>query len=264
MSGNAQRVARKVRGAARRFSDLAYIGQAGLTGFRLRDVHAVRSYDLLRDLEVRFHLQIRTVLYIGANKGQDLPLLMEAYPWATVHCFEPQASCRDALRQVAAKYPGRVRIHQVALTDHEGSAVLRRPANHDQATSLFEPNTQMSQRFPHVTDWQQEEVATSTLDSWAARHELVDDVLVKMDVQGSELLVLRGGRNTIKRVRLVVTELAVIPTYTDAPDMRLMFDELLQLGFGYAGETAQVRDTEAVVVEFDGAFARPRTPALER
>ena len=32
------------------------------------------------------------------------------------------------------------------------------------------------------------------------------------------------------------------------------------LGFGFAGEVAQVRDGAGLVVEFDGAFARPRRP----
>lgn len=235
------------------------MGQAGTAGLRLRDIHAVRSYELLRDLEARFRLSIRTVLYIGANAGQELPLLLHAYPAAVVHCFEPQAACQPPLQAMAARFPGRVVVHGTALSDREGTAVLRRPVSHDQASSLFEPNAEMVHRFPHVMDWHEEEVDTTTLDAWAAEHPFDDDVLAKMDVQGAEGLVLDGGRKTFEQVRLVICELAVVPTYTDAPDMRVMFDRLLELGFGYAGETAQIRDGEAVVVEFDGAFVRPRS-----
>ncbi len=258
LTAGGRAVARKARGLSRRLADAAYIGQAGVAGLRLRDLHAVRSFETLRELESRYHLDIRTVLYIGANQGQDLPLLLLAYPVATVHCFEPQAECQPSLRAVASAHPGRVQIHCTALSDSEGTAVLRRPARHDQASSLFEPNEQMAERFPHVTDWHDEEVPTTTLDAWVGANPLTDDVLVKMDVQGAEGLVVDGGPATFAQARLVICELAVVPTYADAPDMRVMFDRLLDLGLGYAGETAQVRDDDAVVVEFDGAFVRPR------
>jgi FkbM family methyltransferase len=251
-------IARRARGLARRLADVAYVGQAGAAGLRLRDPHAVRSFETLRELESRYHLDVGTVLYIGANQGQDLPLLLLASPRATVHCFEPQAECQPALQAVADAHPDRVRIHRTALSDREGTAVLRRPARHDQASSLLEPNEQMAERFPHVTDWHDEEVPTTTLDAWAAAHPLADDVLVKMDVQGAEGLVMDGGPATFAQARLVICELAVVPTYAEAPDMRVMFDRLLDLGLGYAGETAQVRDESAVVAEFDGAFVRPR------
>lgn len=257
MRNGSSKVAARARGAARRLADVAYVVQAGSVGLRLRHIHAVRSLDLLRELESRYALSVRTVLYIGANQGQELPLLLFAYPSATVHCFEPQAECQASLQALADAHPGRVRIHRTALSDRQGTAVLRRPVSHDQASSLLPPNAEMAQRFPHVTGWHEEVVPTTTLDSWAAEHTLGDDVLVKMDVQGAEGLVLDGGPKTFERARLVICELAVVPTYADAPDMRVMFDRLLELGYGYAGETGQVRDRTNVVVEFDGAFVRP-------
>lgn len=262
MSALMRFVSLKFRGCVRRLANVAYVGQAGLAGLKLRDVHAVRAYDLLRDLEARYHLSIRTVLYIGANQGQDVPALLLAYPWATIHCFEPQSTCQGSLQSLARKFPGRVHVHAVALSDREGTATLRRPTDHDQASSLLTPNEEMAKRFPHVNNWEEEEVVATTLDKWCELHEIAVDILVKMDVQGAEHLVLKGGAGAFDRARLVICEMAVVPTYRAAPDMRSMFEALQQLGFGYAGEVAQVRDTQAVVVEFDGAFVRPRPAVL--
>lgn len=264
MSGAADVVSKKVRGAVRRLADAAYVGQAGLAGFHLRNAHTVRTYELLRDLERRFGLTVRTVLYVGANVGQEIPLLLHAYPAAIIHCFEPQRECLAALTGIARLWPDRVRVHPLALSDREGSAVLHRPARHDQASSLLAPSDEMSRRFPHVTDWQDEVVSMTTLDRWASEYGLVDDVLVKMDVQGAEGLVLAGGRRTFERARLVICELAVVPTYEQAPDMRVIFDKLQALNYGYAGEIQQVRDTQGVVVEFDGAFVRLPAESCDR
>lgn len=254
-------LARKARGLLRRASELAYVGQAGRAGLALRDHHAVRSHDTLRDLEHRFNLDVRTVLYIGANKGQDVALQLLTFPRAVVHCFEPQSGCQSALRDLASRWPGRVHVHPVALSNSTGTATLRRPAKHDMASSLMVPNAHMSELFPHVQDWEEEQVATDTLDAWAAGHSLGDDVLVKLDVQGAEPLVVAGGKRTFRQARFVVCELAVVTTYDAAPDMHTMFDVFHDLGFGYAGELEQVRDTEGLVVEFDGAFVRPQARA---
>jgi FkbM family methyltransferase len=248
---------RKLRGAFRHLSNAAYIAQAGRAGLKLRDIHAVRSLESLRELESRFGLGIRTVLYVGANQGQELELMLLAYPKAVVHCFEPQQECQPYLARLAARWPGRVVIHALALSVSAGTAVLKRPAEHDQASSLLPPNDQMAKRFPQVGGWHDEFVTTIRLDDWAEANAVEDDILVKLDVQGAEALVLAGGPQTLQRARLVICELAVIPTYTDAPDMPTMFEEFRKLGFGYAGELAQVRDTQFAVVEFDGAFVRP-------
>ena len=104
-----------------------------------------------------------------------------------------------------------------------------------------------------------ETVRTTRLDAWAADQDITEQILVKMDVQGAEQLVLAGGEDIFARAGMVIVELAVVPTYEGAPLMTTMFDELTRRGFGYAGELSQVRDEDYVVVEFDGAFVRPRS-----
>ncbi|RKS80310.1 FkbM family methyltransferase [Motilibacter peucedani] len=248
-------------GVLRRVSDLAYRAHGGRSTWRL-GVHGTRQLDALRDLEHRFGLHVRTVLYVGANRGQEVDLLCLAFPEAVVHCFEPQSECQDDLRVVAARWPGRVEVHAVALSDSVGEATLRRPSSHDQAASLLEPGSEMAVQFPHVNGWAGEVVRTDTLDRWAAGRTLSDDVLLKMDVQGAEPLVLDGGSETLRRVRLVISELAVVPTYDAAPDMHTMFDRLGGLGFRYGGELEQVRGQDVTVVEFDGAFVRSQVSGV--
>ena len=143
----------KIGRILRRVSDMTYVAQAGPAGRALGSAAEVRRYEALRELLDRHQLTIRTVLYIGANEGQEAELLLRACPGAVLHCFEPQTRCQGALQQLRLRWPGRVHVHAVALSDAEGSALLTRPASHHQASSLLRPNEEMGQRFPHVTQW---------------------------------------------------------------------------------------------------------------
>ncbi len=244
-------------GVLRRLSTIAYVRQAGKAG-RTLGAQGLRRRDELMEMQSRFALSIHTVLYVGANVGQELDLLAFAFPDATIHCFEPQRQCQDGLVAATSRWPGRAHVHPIALSDRAGDVTLHRPVSHDQASSLLEPSDEMHRQFPHVTGWGDETVAAEPLDEWAARNPLENDIVIKMDVQGAEQLVIAGGSNVFAQARMVITEIAAVTTYSGAPDMHATFDTMAGLGFGYAGEMGQVRSGDGSVVEFDGVFARSR------
>ena len=132
------------------------------------------------------------VLDIGANVG------IYALPWAaistgvTVHCFEPNPAVRARLaRNVALNRLGsRVRLHPEALSDRAGTATLY---GSDDMSSLNQGVYSGRQAAPV-------EVPLARLDD-----VLVEEgppiSLMKIDVQGHELEVLRGAETLISRHR---------------------------------------------------------------
>lgn len=247
------RVNRRLAHYAQQAGDLAHAFASGGRG--LGDATRVRTYRHYREIAERFDLDVRTVLYVGANVGQELDLLTAAFPLATVHCFEPQPALQASLRAHASAFP-RAFVHELALSAAPGTLTMQVSDTHDQASSLLPPAEGMAASFPHVGAWREVQVNACRLDEWAAEHTLSDDLVLKMDVQGAEGLVLDGGPATLAKVRLLIVEMAVVPTYVGAPGMLDMFTRLLDAGFVYAGELGQVRDTHGAVVEFDGAFVR--------
>lgn len=246
------------RGAALRLSRtaLAAAQPGGLRALR----SGVEPARLLRYREVAsFHgLDIRTVLYVGANRGQELPLLLTAYPEALVHCFEPT---RSTFRELEARWRGepRCRLWPVGLSDHDGAVEMHRSATHDEANSLRVPTAHMGDVFPTVTGWDRTTVDVRTLDGWVAKNPFVSDVLLKLDVQGAEDLVLAGGRRSLDGVSAVVVEVAVRPSYEGAPSAADMAALMLGNGFRYGGQLDVVRaPVGADVVEFDAVYVRPR------
>lgn len=126
------------------------------------------------------------VIDIGANRG------VYAFSFAKlatrVELFEPNPACSKVLASWAAQKPN-VRLHPVALSDHEGSAELHIPVDasgveHDSSASI---EKSVSGQF------RQQVVALSTLDSF----HFSQVALIKIDVEGHELSVIQGAQKTI-------------------------------------------------------------------
>lgn len=133
------------------------------------------------------------VLYdIGANIGL-YTLVFAATRTRSVHSFEPGATALSFLRRnVEQNALQDVRIHAVALTDHAGTCRF----------VLDEVTTATS----HVADASEPgvDVACADLDSYARDHRLPEPDLVKIDVEGHDMAVLRGMRGLLTRCRPLV------------------------------------------------------------
>jgi FkbM family methyltransferase len=138
------------------------------------------------------------VIDVGSNVGAY------AVPWAgrcpevIVHCFEPLPACLVRLRRnielngLGAK----VRLHALALSDTTGEAILHaiRADDGNQGLSTLRPDilgSAVSTPLP---------VPVRRLDDVLAG-ETAPVRLIKVDVQGQELEVLRGARAVIERDR---------------------------------------------------------------
>lgn len=69
-----------------------------------------------REYQLPLEIAPRVVLDIGANIGATALLLADAYPRATIHCFEPVTENVALLRRNVAPY-GNVQVHPFALGD---------------------------------------------------------------------------------------------------------------------------------------------------
>ena len=100
------------------------------------------------------------------------------------------------------------------------------------------------------------------LDQWAKSHALDDPLLIKIDVQGYEDRVIRGGVDTLKRASLIMTEISFKPLY----QCQMLFHELYlllySLGFKLTGMVNNMYDaSELNIVQADGIFEKRSGPA---
>jgi FkbM family methyltransferase len=126
-----------------------------------------------------------------------------------------EANAEECARLNAAAAEGE-RYEPFALGAHEGPATLHLTAD-PQSASLYPPNTDAIRRHPEL--WRHEPkgttmLETTTLDRWAESRPI--DIL-KVDVQGAELDVLRGGESTLATTRMLELEVEFQPLYVGQP-----------------------------------------------
>lgn len=125
----------------------------------------------------------------GANKGVYLFHMSRFF--ARVIAIEPLPALANYLKRAA---PANVDVNACALSRSEGEAVLRLPRGFIELGSL-EPHS--AQDWTTGAEVEEHVVKLATLDSMA-----LDNVsLIKIDVEGHELAVIDGARQTIGRCR---------------------------------------------------------------
>lgn len=183
---------------------------------------SVTSYFMVSRL-LRQGVAPRTVIDVGANVGQFAVASAKLFPDARVHSFEPVPECAAELRKNVAKLE-KVTVYPLALGESAGEAKLR--VNSYTHASSFLPATQMHREaFPEVRESGEVPVEVSTLDQVFSGVELHKPVLLKLDVQGYEARVIRGGVETLKRVDYVVLEASFRRMYEGEP----LFADIMHL-----------------------------------
>lgn len=134
------------------------------------------------------------VLDIGANIGLHALACAEARPDATVYAFEPSPATAELLAANVRnnKLGARIHIIREAVSDSIGTATL-----HECDDNAFSSLKDTHRK--HVVGTTQ--VPTTTLDEIVKTRRLDRVDVMKIDVEGFEGHVIRGGEATLRRLK---------------------------------------------------------------
>jgi hypothetical protein len=80
--------------------------------------------------------------------------------------------------------------------------------------------------------------------------------LLKIDVQGAELMALRGAAQTLPRVRMICTEVSFTPLYEGSSIFSEIYDFLGDRGFRLLSLREGFRGKDSELLQGDAVFAR--------
>lgn len=183
---------------------------------------------------------INTVLDVGANIGSFSIMINKIIPDATIYSFEPLNDCYQTLLS-NTKEINRIKSFNLALGSQTGEALI----HHNEfspSSSLLDMNSLHKIAFPYTQKSVQEKVKISSLDEMAGMMECNKKVLLKIDVQGYELEVLKGAESSLNDVDLIIIETSFDELYQDQPLFDTIYKFLCLRDFRFEGSLDQFKD----------------------
>ena len=153
-----------------------------------------RGIDWLWDIKrVARGLPVRTVFDVGANVGQTTRMIKEQFADAEVHAFEPVSTTFQSLERNVRQLSG-VTCHRLALCERVGRATVT-AVNDSQLNRLV-----TDAEVPDLAEI--ERVDTETIEHFCTSHEIESIDILKVDAEGADLRVLKGGQAMLRQGRI--------------------------------------------------------------
>lgn len=142
----------------------------------------------------------QTVLDIGAHKAGYLSfMLAQVGSHGKVYAFEPQTNLFQYITKLKGMFGwNNVTLEHLAISDTAGSVTLFIPTNKDAKASS--PGATIVDQKDPSNFGATETVSTQTLDAYCEQHN-IKPAFIKIDVEGNELKVFKGGAETLKKYK---------------------------------------------------------------
>lgn len=161
-----------------------------------------------------------TILEIGAAPSEDQPEpahhLLEIFPGSKIIAFEIDAQLCEELNKKAK--PG-LKFYPAALGKKEERRKFYETVD-PTCCSLYRPNEALLKQYNNmeVSMLKSETlIETVSMDFFMKKNKIEDVDFIKIDIQGAELDVFKGGLKTLRDVTVIVSEVEFISQYIDQP-----------------------------------------------
>ncbi|MEO6784958.1 MAG: FkbM family methyltransferase, partial [Chthoniobacteraceae bacterium] len=202
---------------------------------------------------------IRAVIDCGANEGQAAIAFRELFPEAHIHSFEPLAEPAARLKE---RFSGDQRfwLHPVACGSTAGRVPFREAEFSPASSFLKACGSAPEEELPTSAQPTTIEVPVERLDAYLPDKNLPPGPwLLKLDVQGFELEVLRGAVGLFPNVSVIVCEILLAEFYEGQARLEDIFGFLRSHGFVPIDIDEPIRTPNShKILYLDVAFAAQR------
>lgn len=181
-----------------------------------------------RQLFPRWDIRPTGVLHIGANVGEEAPVY-DQLGIKNVIWIEGNPELMPRLQQNISIYPGQ-KAHNFLIGDSKGAATLHISNNGSQSSSILELGTHKT-AHPEVHYVKDIPMEMRRIDDLFANGLSVEYDFLNIDLQGAELMALRGMGEILKQFKWAYLEVNKAELYKGCA---LVEDiDLYMLGFGF-------------------------------
>jgi FkbM family methyltransferase len=199
-------------------------------------------------------LDCRTVVDIGASRGQFALVARKCHPQALIISFEPLPTAAAKFRAVFVD-DDRVTLHDVAIGPLSGNATIHISKREDSSSLLPITSTQVA-LFPGTEEVATTIVRVGPLLEFISAEDIQTPALLKLDVQGFELEALRGCEELLDRFAYVYVECSFVELYAGQALADEVIAWLRERGFRLHGVHNMDYDRDGRAIQADFLFAR--------
>lgn len=184
---------------------------------------------------------------VGASSGEWTKTFKAIYPSAKVLMIEAQDKMAPCLQGVCNEYPGDVFYETALLGATDGEQVQFVEAG--SGSSVFEEHSSYERCYV-----QKSLVRLDSLLSGFPHFHKVD--FLKLDVQGYELEVLKGGMQTVNSAEFVLMEASLIPINRGCPLVADVLSFMERINFRLLDFCGQYRRKDGALWQTDLLFVK--------
>ncbi len=160
------------------------------------------------------------IIEVGAlqieNQKEPFYELLDYFPSSKIFGFEIE---NEVCKKMNSESKEGIKYYPYAL----GKANEKRKfyvTQNPMCCSLYKPNEKLINLYNNLESAnlkEENEIKTISLDYFVEKHNIKNIDFIKIDVQGAELDVFKGGSKVLKNVLKIVCEVAFIPHYENQP-----------------------------------------------
>lgn len=195
---------------------------------------------------------LRTVVDVGANRGQFALAARHVFPQARIVSFEPLAGPAALWRKVFAG-DARAQVIDAAVGPESGEAEIHLSAR-DDSSSLLPITARQNALFPGTAEAGTETIRVVRLTDALPAADIEAPALLKLDVQGFELQALAGCEDVLDRFTWLYVECSFVELYAGQAFADAVIAWLRERGLRLAGVYNMAYDGDGRAVQADFLF----------
>jgi FkbM family methyltransferase len=199
-------------------------------------------------------IQFRTVVDVGANRGQFALVALELFPQAHIVSLEPLAGPSSTYAEVFDGDP-RVTLHRVALGPESRTSVMH-VSRQDDSSSLLPITSTQSTIFTGTEEVGTETVRIVALRSILTAQQIASPALLKLDVQGFEIEALKGCDDLLDCFDTICAEGSFVELYEGQALADELIAHLRGRGFSLDRMYGTISDRGGRAIQADMVFRR--------